>query len=96
MRFSNINWLGFENIYDDKYIIQDMQKESVSVVIPIHWIVKEIIEKYDGKLPGSISNQKMNEYLKDVEEKAEIYTPFVKTRTQGGKRYLRPLKSGNS
>lgn len=86
LRFSDFSQLGPENIKDDKFVVKDMQKESGRVVIPIHWIVKEILHKYNGKIPKSLSNQKMNDYLKDIGRLARIDSPFIKTRTQGGKK----------
>lgn len=60
-------------------------KTKHKVVIPIHWMVKAIIEKYEYKLPEPISNQKFNLYLKDAAKEAEINEPFVKKITKGGK-----------
>jgi hypothetical protein len=46
----------------------------------------EILKKYDGNFPRKISDQKYNEHIKNVCEKAKIneqYTVFYLTKTKG-------------
>lgn len=45
--------------------------------------VIEIFNKYEGHLPRSISNQKMNEYLKELGRKARIKSKETKVSTKG-------------
>ena len=47
--------------------------------------VKRIFEKYDYQFPKPISNQKYNEFLKDIARMAGITTPVTRTRTIVGK-----------
>ncbi len=47
-------------------------------------MVESILNKYDGELPDVPSNQKVNDYLKEVGEIAEINAPFKKSITKGG------------
>lgn len=47
------------------WIRKERQKSSELALLPLFPKAKEIIEKYDHKLP-LISNQKYNEYLKEV------------------------------
>ena len=56
------------------------------VTIPMHSMVKEIITKYNGEVPSSLSNQKMNEYLKDIGEAAELDEKRIIVKTKGGER----------
>ena len=49
-------------------------KTGETVVIPLHWTIREILNKYDGEIPRIISNQKMNEYIKELGKKADIST----------------------
>lgn len=84
LRFSDFSRLKKVNIKGGEFVIQDMRKEAGRVIVPMHWIVKEILNKYDGQLPKPISNQKMNEYLKKIGEKAKINEEVIKTRTEGG------------
>lgn len=56
------------------------------MVIPLHPIVVEVLQKYQGNIPNSISNQKMNLYVKEIAEAAEINQPIVRSITRGNKR----------
>lgn len=62
-----------------------VNKNGPRVIIPIHWMVREIIEEYKG-LPKSISEQKLNEYIKEVckLDEAKLKQKIVSVRTEGG------------
>lgn len=84
LRFSDFSRLTEENIKKGfiEIITQKTQKE---VVIPMHPIVKNILLKYEGKLPRSLSNQKMNEYIKEVCSMIpELNVPTTRTMTKAG------------
>ena len=77
LRFSDFSNIKEENIVDIKdaqnetqtYIKIITQKTNDLIYIPCHEIVLEIFEKYKhnkNRLPKTISNQKFNEYIKDV------------------------------
>lgn len=55
------------------------QKTGKNVMIPIHHVVKEILDRNSG-FPYKISDQRFNEYIKDVCKQAGITEP-----TKGGK-----------
>ncbi len=90
LRFSDLSQLT-----PDKFIKNGTQlkiktvKTGETVIIPLHWTIKEILKKYDGGTPRPISNQKMNEYLKELGEKAKFNEKIVLNRTQGGLSYDR-------
>jgi len=84
LRFSDFTQLKKENIIDGNKIKVRTQKTNETVVIPVHSYVKEILEKYDGGIPEPLSNQKMNEYIKKVGEKAEIKEMTMTSITRGG------------
>ena len=70
-RFSDISQVTNENIKDEIISIrQTKTKDKVSV--PVHPIVKAILDKYDNELPKPISNQKFNNYLKEAAQLAGI------------------------
>ena len=62
-----------------------VNKKGPRITIPIHWIIREIIEKYNG-LPESISQQKLNKYIKKVGEIAELNETVISVKEIGGKR----------
>ncbi|MFZ5939052.1 MAG: site-specific integrase [Bacteroidota bacterium] len=82
-RFSDVKQITRDRIQDG-YIHIIQEKTGQKVVIPIHPTVEAIMNKYGGDLPRVITNQKFNEYLKEVAQKAELNTPFHKTITRGG------------
>lgn len=88
LRFSDLTQLT-----PDKFIKNGTQlrvktiKTGEMVVIPLHWIVKEILKKYNGTTPRPISNQKMNVYLKELGETAELNEKIILNRTKGGLSY---------
>ena len=51
-----------------------------------------MLRKYDGALPRSISNQKMNDYLKEVCQLAGIDSKESKAQTKGGKRITKTFE----
>jgi len=83
-RFSDLEKVVKTDIKDG-YISFRQQKTNVPVKIPIHPVVQEIFEKYDFNLPEEISNQRFNEYIKEVCEIAQINGIETITRTVGGK-----------
>lgn len=85
LRFSDFTRIRPENI-DGEFIEIQTQKTGEIVVIPIHPIVNEILNKYENKLPKAISNQKMNDYLKEIGELAELDEQISKSYTKGGQR----------
>lgn len=58
-------------------------KTGRTVVIPLHAIVRQILQKYDNELPRVPSNQKFNDYIKEIAKKAEINEPILLQRTKG-------------
>jgi len=78
-----------KKVGDTEYYSILTQKTQKTVVIPILPEARKIIDKYtdDGLLllPKPISNQKFNEYLKDIgKEVKELHALFSLVRTIGG------------
>lgn len=70
---------------EDGFITITPNKTKDAVVIPVHDTVLQIIEKYNGKLPKVPSNQKTNEYLKDIGKMLEnLKKTETKRITKGG------------
>ncbi|AUD06337.1 site-specific integrase [Spirosoma pollinicola] len=91
LRFSDLTNLRPEYIKDGLIRIEQ-QKTADKVVIPCHEIVKVMLKKYNGALPRSISNQKMNDYLKEVCQLAGINSIESKAQTKGGKRITKAFE----
>jgi integrase len=82
-RFSDISQIVPENITGG-FIRIKQHKTGKEVVIPLHPVVTVILNKYGGKLPPAISNQKFNVVLKAIAKDAEIKDTVHKAITKGG------------
>lgn len=83
LRFGDLHQVKQENISGNNLVIKQSKTEA-KVVIPVHPIVKSILEKYGNKLPRVISNQKFNEALKEIGKMAEINSIVHKGITRAG------------
>ncbi len=83
LRFSDLSQLTAEMITPDDTIKIKTIKTGEVVIIPLHWMVKKILLKYDYQLPRVISNQKMNEYLKKIANEVKLNTVVSYGKTQG-------------
>lgn len=78
LRFSDYSDIKPENIVKEKgeYFVKLLTKKTGELaIIPCNPIVLEIFKKYDhipNKLPKSLSNQKFNDYIKEVLKKAKF------------------------
>lgn len=89
--FSNISANDIQlNSPDGDFLQIRTQKTGKTVVIPIFPQVRRIIDRYKDKtansLPRPISNQRFNEYIKEVGQLAEIDEPVSLSMTKGGVR----------
>lgn len=71
LRFSDLANLKPENIKDDILEIVTIKTKD-KLEVPINAYTQQILEKYQGQLPKILSNQKMNDYLKELGKIAEI------------------------
>lgn len=70
-RISDFLQLTPENLVDG-FIQKETEKTGFPVIIPIHEQVRNILDKRDGAFPRKISDQKFNDYIKIVAEKAGL------------------------
>ncbi|MFZ7115665.1 MAG: site-specific integrase [Bacteroidota bacterium] len=93
LRFSDFTKLRKENISKGMISIRT-QKTDQALMIPIHPMVLKIFKKYTVNdeiiLPRAITNQKMNNYLKVVGQKAELDQKIIVTTNRGISREKKP------
>ena len=90
LRFGDMEKLSGENfVFSDRinYLKITTQKTDTNVIIPLKDIVLDIYNKHEGKLPRCVTNQKMNEYLKEIGKLAGIMETIKISTTKGGFRY---------
>ncbi|WP_421827905.1 phage integrase SAM-like domain-containing protein [Larkinella sp.] len=94
LRFSDFSALQPEhfksNTEGEVSLNLKQQKTGLRVTIPVESeVVIEILKKYNNRLPSGISNQKTNEYLKEICQLAEINERILKHVTKGGKQVIK-------
>lgn len=85
LRFSDFTSITADNMHGDTLTIEQ-QKTGGRVSIPLHPIVKKIWKQHGEQLPKPISNQKFNDYIKEVCRLAGITDKTQKSITKGGLR----------
>jgi integrase len=87
LRFSDLAQLKPENFTNNNTLLKlTTVKTEDAIVIPVGYVVTEILKKYKYNLPRIISNQKFNKYLKELGELVKINEPVQTTITKGGLR----------
>jgi integrase len=84
LRFSDLANLRPECIQNDRLVIRTIKTRN-HLVIPLTHKAKSLIMKYEGEFT-TISNQKFNQYLKELCFKSGITTPVIQTAFRGGVR----------
>ena len=95
LRFSDLSKLNNDNIKADGMIEIKTQKTEKKVIVPINPTVRAILDKYKNQLPRAISNQKFNEYLKEIAELAGIDEPITTEITKGGFKVIKTTEKYN-
>jgi integrase len=92
LRFSDFSILKPEQMKNGFIEIKEQTKTGNPVVIPIHPVVSRITQKHNGELPRAITNQKFNDYLKEIGIMVQsLHTPFETTITKGGFKLFKRL-----
>ena len=82
MRFGNYSSISKNDVQGDFIRVIDLKSKSKNLSIPLNNISKSILEKYEYQLPN-ISNQKMNEYIKEVFKELKFTDEIKKTMKYG-------------
>lgn len=96
-RYSDIANLKPEHIVNEIWIHAPIKSHNTKTLyIPLNNYARTILNKYKelptGKALPVISNQKMNDYLKDLGEEAELFTNVTIYRFKGGERIEKTVK----
>ena len=89
MRYGDVQRVTPDHMVGDElHLVTGKNKKAVRV--PLLPAAKSILQKYEGRLPRR-SNQKQNEYLKELMQKAKINRPVVVVDYRGVKRIERTV-----
>lgn len=83
LRYSDLSKLTKHHINGNTIDIRQ-KKTGNKVSIPLHPIVSEILDKYEGNMPKAISNQEFNDYLKEAAKLAGLNDTFLKKTPKNG------------
>ena len=91
LRYSDVANLKRQNVFSDHILITTI-KTADTLKIELNKYAKTILEKYENvafpfnKVLPVVSNQRMNEYLKEMAEICGLNEPITKTYYYGNKR----------
>jgi integrase len=90
LRHSDISAVKKANIKGENIIMTSF-KTREQIEVPLNDFSKDILKKHDFKLP-IISNQKFNNYLKEIGKLADITDPIILTKYRGAEavKYEKP------
>lgn len=86
LRFSDFSRIAPDENIKDGWLSIEQYKTGRPVVIPVHYTVQAILDKYGHTLPDAISNQKFNDYIKEVCQMAGLVERVQKGITRAGQR----------
>ncbi|MFZ6664868.1 phage integrase SAM-like domain-containing protein [Peijinzhouia sedimentorum] len=90
LRYSDFSRLNEKHIEDGFFRIKTL-KTAQPVIIPVHPIVEEIMTRNEG-LPKAISNQKTNQYLKEVTAMVPSLQQIIEVdQVEGGQKINRKI-----
>ncbi|HEY8400495.1 MAG TPA: phage integrase SAM-like domain-containing protein [Cytophagaceae bacterium] len=89
LRISDLSRLGKEHI-QGAVIKMKAHKTGKNVIVPLIYKSDEILKKYEYQLP-SISDQKFNDYVKELCELANINAPVEMMEFKGGKKIYKTI-----
>lgn len=91
LRFSDFTDIKPDNIKGDgkDFILDIIQfKTKNQVVVPLNKTALDILKKYDNQLPPPISNQKFNDYIKEIAQMViPLHEPQTRAIIKGGKQF---------
>lgn len=85
LRYSDLNQVTPDRIENGLLMVRQTKTQG-EIWIPLHPVVTEILDKYKGKLPEPLTNQKYNESIKAVAKLVGLKSPVWKTTYVNGKR----------
>lgn len=82
LRYSDVSRLTPDNFNNNVLHIKTLKTGAV-VDIPVHWMIKEILQRNKNVIPGLKSQQNYNAIIKRICKKADIRDKVLYERTEG-------------
>lgn len=91
LRFSDFSSITAQHV-EGNFIRVQTEKTGERVTIPMHPVLRQIFNKYGQQFPAPISNQKLNEYIKEAAKAAGLTHDIQIRLNVGGKTELHDFK----
>ncbi len=92
LRYSDYSKLTKANIQSGSITVKT-QKTGAKVILPVHWMVMEIIARNGGIIPKlEHSQQNFNKVIKNIAKRAGVNSEVLVERTQGNDRVRKKVK----
>ncbi|MFN9493618.1 MAG: phage integrase SAM-like domain-containing protein [Sphingobacteriales bacterium] len=95
LRFGDWEQIKHENITDGLLELKPEKGKSKRVKIPLHSVVKVILQKYKGQLPRIYENQSVNRSLKEIAKMAGINQVVMIEERRGANTEKKRMKKYN-
>lgn len=82
-RYSDLKRIEDINMIGDEYLSIRTQKTSITVEIPIHWMIKELLKEYNNNLPILKTQQNYGAIVKRLCRRAKINGKVLIERHEG-------------
>ena len=92
LRYSDLGQVRTEYIDKRNFLTITQQKTKAQIRIPLHRIVRTILEKYGNRLPPLTCNSNYNNHLKTIGKAAGLDEVFTKSITKGRKLIVKQFK----
>jgi hypothetical protein len=92
LRISDYRRLSFEENFSEDYICIKTQKTGEEVVIPIHSVIRDVLQRNNSILPKMPTSQAFNSTIKRICKKACITEYVLWERTVGNKVVRKRMK----
>jgi len=84
LRFVEFSRIHGDHVQGDRIIIGDTKKVGENITTLMLPITRAIYEKYNNNFPDSITNQKLNDYIKEVAKLLNGFDKKIEVRTYPG------------
>ena len=85
LRVSDYTKLSVNDIQSN-LIYRKTKKTGKAVVIPVHWVITEILEKRNGQMPPFVGRETINVMIKEIARECGFNNKVIVSYTKGGKR----------
>lgn len=84
-RFSDLKRIEEINMKNENFLSIRTQKTNTVVELPLHWMIRELLKKWDNQFPSLKTQQSYGNTIKIICRKAKINTKVLIERHEGNR-----------